>query len=122
MMPWLPLWRSSMPRTADRPAAAVDYWYVLALPLCLGISIVYKSIRCDSMRRSPRSRCALRVHTCGDGIAAVPWQRWYRRSGRDNRTMFISSTTILIVVLAVGTAALASHVGQSSPPAPSPSA
>lgn len=30
-----------------------DAWYLLALPLCLGIAIVYKSIRCDSMRKVP---------------------------------------------------------------------
>ena len=36
------------------PLPAWDYWYLLLLPLCLGISIVYKSIKCHQMRRVPR--------------------------------------------------------------------
>ena len=38
-----------------------DYWYLLLLPLCLGIAIVYKSIRCDSMSRVPRQALELFV-------------------------------------------------------------
>ena len=33
---------------------AWDYWYLFMLPLCLGVSIVYKSIRCHSMRTVAR--------------------------------------------------------------------
>jgi hypothetical protein len=36
------------------PLPVWDYWYVLLLPLCLGISIVYKSIKCHTMRQVPR--------------------------------------------------------------------
>ncbi|MCY2953958.1 MAG: hypothetical protein NTU53_18610 [Planctomycetota bacterium] len=36
-----------------------DYWYLLLLPLCLAIAIVYKSIRCDSMSRVPRQALEL---------------------------------------------------------------
>jgi membrane protein YdbS with pleckstrin-like domain len=36
-----------------------DGWYVWLLPLCLAIAIVYKSIRCDSMRGVPRQALAL---------------------------------------------------------------
>lgn len=32
---------------------AWDYWYLLLLPLCLGVSIVYKSIKCRTMREVP---------------------------------------------------------------------
>ena len=35
------------------PLPAWDMWYLLALPLCAGVSIVYKSIRCRSMRKVP---------------------------------------------------------------------
>jgi len=38
-----------------------DYWYLLLLPLCLAIAIVYKSIRCDSMSRVPRQAIELFV-------------------------------------------------------------
>lgn len=30
------------------------YWYLLLLPLCVGVSVVYKAIRCHSMREVPR--------------------------------------------------------------------
>jgi hypothetical protein len=36
-----------------QPLPAWDLWYLLALPLCAGVSIVYKSIRCRSMRKVP---------------------------------------------------------------------
>jgi hypothetical protein len=31
-----------------------DYWYLLMLPLCLAVAIVYKSIKCRSMSTVPR--------------------------------------------------------------------
>jgi hypothetical protein len=37
-----------------QPLPAWDYWYLLAIPLCAAVSIVYKSIRCRSMRTVPR--------------------------------------------------------------------
>jgi hypothetical protein len=37
-----------------QPLPVWDYWYLLALPLCAAVSIVYKSIRCRSMRKVPR--------------------------------------------------------------------
>ena len=37
-----------------QPLPAWDYWYLLALPLCAAVSVVYKSIRCRSMRTVPR--------------------------------------------------------------------
>jgi hypothetical protein len=37
-----------------QPLPAWDYWYLLAVPLCAAVSIVYKSIRCRSMRTVPR--------------------------------------------------------------------
>ena len=37
-----------------QPLPAWDVWYLLALPLCLAVSVVYKSIRCRSMRKVPR--------------------------------------------------------------------
>jgi membrane protein YdbS with pleckstrin-like domain len=42
-----------------KPAPIWDYWYLLLLPLCLAISIVYKSVRCESMRRVPRDALVL---------------------------------------------------------------
>ena len=37
-----------------QPLPAWDYWYLLAVPLCAGVSVVYKSIRCRSMGTVPR--------------------------------------------------------------------
>ena len=37
-----------------QPLPAWDYWYLLAIPLCAAVSIVYKSIRCRSMSTVPR--------------------------------------------------------------------
>lgn len=37
-----------------QPLPAWDYWYLLLLPLCLGISIVYKSIKVRTMKQMPR--------------------------------------------------------------------
>jgi len=41
------------------PLPVWDYWPLLLLPLCAGLSVVYKSIRCDDMRRVPREATAL---------------------------------------------------------------
>jgi hypothetical protein len=54
-----------------------DYWWVLLFPLCLGISIVYKSIRCASMDQVPRQALGLLVFILivmamvGAGLAAL---------------------------------------------------
>ena len=51
---------TALPLTAARyvpfmqPLPAWDYWYLLAIPLSAAVSIVYKSIRCRSMRTVPR--------------------------------------------------------------------
>lgn len=36
------------------PLPAWDVWYLLALPLCAAVSLVYKSIRVRNMRKVPR--------------------------------------------------------------------
>jgi hypothetical protein len=43
------------------PAPVWDQWYVLLLPICLAVAIVYKSIKCDSMKRVPREALTLFV-------------------------------------------------------------
>lgn len=35
------------------PLPVWDYCYLLALPLTVGVAVVYKSIRCETMRRVP---------------------------------------------------------------------
>lgn len=36
-----------------QPLPAWDFWPWLLLPLCAAVAIVYKSIKCNSMRRVP---------------------------------------------------------------------
>jgi hypothetical protein len=43
-----------------RTAAPVwDYWYLLALPICAAIAVVYKCVRCKEMSRVPREALVL---------------------------------------------------------------
>ena len=37
------------------------YWYLLLLPLCLAVSIVYKSVKCRTMRQVPREALVIFV-------------------------------------------------------------
>ncbi len=45
---------NELPPLLVRPLPVWDYWYLLLIPLCLGVSIVYKSIKCQTMDRVPR--------------------------------------------------------------------
>ena len=36
------------------PLPVWDWWYLLLLPLCVAVSIVYKSVKCNSMAEVPR--------------------------------------------------------------------
>ncbi len=36
-------------------------WYLLILPLCVGVAVVYKSIKCSTMRRVPVEATILTV-------------------------------------------------------------
>jgi hypothetical protein len=44
-----------------QPLPVWDYWYLLLLPLCLGISIVYKSIKVRTMSQMPREAAVIFV-------------------------------------------------------------
>jgi hypothetical protein len=48
--PFRPFWQ---------PLPVWDYWYLLLVPLCLGVSIVYKSIKCHRMRQVPREAAVI---------------------------------------------------------------
>ena len=32
---------------------AWDYWYLLLVPLCIAVAVVYKSVKCESMSQVP---------------------------------------------------------------------
>ena len=51
-MAYIPFWN---------PLPVWDYWYLLLVPLSLGISIVYKSVKCHRMRQVPREAAVIFV-------------------------------------------------------------
>jgi hypothetical protein len=53
------------------PLKVWDQWYWLLLPLCLGVSIVYKSARIDSMRRLPLEALKTMVWIVSGMVAAA---------------------------------------------------
>jgi len=55
-----------------QPLPVWDYWYLLLIPLCAGISIVYKAIKCREMRQVPREAgVILLMILLGMALAAV---------------------------------------------------
>ena len=41
------------------PLPIYRYWYWTLLPLCLIFSVVYKGVKCESMRQVPRAAVAI---------------------------------------------------------------
>ena len=41
------------------PLPVWNYWWVLAFPLCIGVSIVYKAIKCPKMKDVPREAAGI---------------------------------------------------------------
>ena len=49
-----------------------DYWPWLLLPLCVAVAVVYKSIKCRSMKQVPREAAVITVWIlAGLGAAAL---------------------------------------------------
>ena len=46
-------------RPFHNAAPVWDYWYLLALPICAAIAVVYKCVRCKEMSRVPREALVL---------------------------------------------------------------
>ena len=44
-----------------QPLPVWDYWYLLRVPLCAGVSIVYKSIKCHQMKTVAREATVIFV-------------------------------------------------------------
>jgi hypothetical protein len=44
-----------------QPLPVWDYWYLLLLPLCVGVSVVYKAIKCRDMKQVPREAAVIFV-------------------------------------------------------------
>lgn len=53
------------------PPGLWDYWPVLLLPLVVAVSIVYKSIRCESMSQVPREATIISLWILGGLLASA---------------------------------------------------
>ena len=53
------------------PLPVWDYWYLLILPLCVGIAVVWKSVKCRSMADVPREAAGLLLWILGGFAAAA---------------------------------------------------
>jgi len=55
-----------------QPLPIWDYWYLLLIPLCVGISIVYKDIKCREVKQVPKEASVICiVILLGMTLAAV---------------------------------------------------
>ena len=60
----LPVAVSAVPILAYRPFLdplpySWDFWPWLLLPLCIGVAVVYKSIKCRTMKQVPREAAGI---------------------------------------------------------------
>ncbi len=53
------------------PLPVWDYWFVLIIPLCAAVAIVYKSMKCRSMRQVPREAGAIILWIIGGFACAA---------------------------------------------------
>jgi hypothetical protein len=51
------------------PLPLAPYWYLLALPLCLAVSVVYKSMKCRTIADVPREAGAILAWIIGLFVA-----------------------------------------------------
>ncbi len=55
-----------------KPMPLWDYWYLLIVPLCMGVAIVYKAIRLEDMREVPKQALIICLWILGGmGLAAA---------------------------------------------------
>ncbi len=53
------------------PLPIWNYWFVLILPLCASVAVVYKSMKCRSMAQVPREAGAIVLWIIGGFGAAA---------------------------------------------------
>jgi hypothetical protein len=52
------------------PVPIWNVWPVLLVPLCVAVAVVYKSIKCNTMREVPRQALSITLWIIGGMIAA----------------------------------------------------
>src|SRR5437868_7790895 len=53
------------------PLPVWDYWYLLLIPLCFGVAIVYKTIRCQTVQEVPRQSLLIALWIVGGMVVAA---------------------------------------------------
>ena len=53
------------------PLPVWDYWYVLILPLCVAVSVVYKAMKCRSISQIPLEASQIVLWILGGFSAAA---------------------------------------------------
>jgi len=53
-----------------QPMPVWNYWYLLLLPLCIAVAVVYKAIKCNSMKRVPREALVIVIWILVSFVAA----------------------------------------------------
>ncbi len=66
----MPLFPLAQYRPFITPLPVWDVWYLLLLPLCIVVAVVYKSIKCHSMRDVPKQAALITLWILG-GMAAA---------------------------------------------------
>ena len=69
-----------------QPLPVWDQWYLLMLPLCIAVSVVYKAIKCQSMKKVPMQAAIITAFWIlaellrRDGVGlAGGWCMWLER-------------------------------------------
>jgi len=66
-MSWLLAYRPFL-----EPLPVWNYWYLLVIPLCAAVAVVYKSMKCKTMSRVPLEAAAILLWILGGfGAAAI---------------------------------------------------
>ena len=54
-----------------QPLPVWDYWYLLILPLCVAVAVVYKSIKCRTMAEVPAAAATITAWILASFVAAA---------------------------------------------------
>jgi hypothetical protein len=68
-----------------QPLPVWNYWYLLILPLCAAVTVVYKSIKCRSMAQVPREAAwillLILLGFAASGAALAGLIKWIESAG-----------------------------------------
>ena len=82
------------------PVPAWHVWYLLAVPLCAAVAIVYKSIRCRSMNKVPKEAAKATAWLLIVPVVSI-WWMWKDAGGVEHVTRGKSSQVIAFILMFV---------------------